>query len=45
ETDTLEKMSKRIEFDLHYMRTWSLLLDLRIIFLTLFKGFVGKNAY
>jgi len=27
------------------MRTWSLLLDLRIIFLTLFKGFVGKNAY
>jgi len=45
ETDTLEKMAKRIEFDLHYMRTWSLLLDLRIIFLTLFKGFVGKNAY
>ncbi|PKF61073.1 undecaprenyl-phosphate glucose phosphotransferase [Psychromonas sp. psych-6C06] len=45
ETDTLDKMEKRIEFDLEYIRNWSILLDLRIIFLTIFKGFVNKNAY
>ena len=45
ETDTLEKMEKRVEFDLQYIRDWSVLLDLKIIFLTLFKGFVNKNAY
>lgn len=45
ETDTLEKMEKRIEFDLHYINTWSLWLDIKIIFLTIFKGFVSKNAY
>jgi len=45
ETDTLEKMEKRVEYDLQYIRDWSILLDLKIIFLTLFKGFVNKNAY
>jgi putative colanic acid biosynthesis UDP-glucose lipid carrier transferase len=45
ETDTLEKMEKRVEFDLHYINNWSLWFDLRIIFLTIFKGFVDKNAY
>lgn len=45
ETDTLEKMEKRIEFDLEYIRQWSLLLDIKILFLTIFKGFVNKNAY
>ena len=45
ETDTLDKMSKRIEFDLHYIRNWSIVLDLRILFLTVFRGFVSKNAY
>jgi len=45
ETDTLEKMEKRIEFDLRYIQSWSLYLDLKIIFLTIFKGFVGKTAY
>jgi putative colanic acid biosynthesis UDP-glucose lipid carrier transferase len=34
ETDTLEKMKKRIEYDLNYLRSWSLLLDLKIIFKT-----------
>lgn len=45
ETDTLEKMQKRIDFDLYYIENWSLWFDLKIIFLTIFKGFVDKNAY
>ncbi|MEJ5894823.1 undecaprenyl-phosphate glucose phosphotransferase, partial [Klebsiella pneumoniae] len=36
ETDTLEKMEKRIEYDLLYIRGWSIWLDLKIIFLTIF---------
>ncbi|UJF23375.1 undecaprenyl-phosphate glucose phosphotransferase [Shewanella sp. OMA3-2] len=45
ETDTLDKMEKRIEFDLAYIRNWTLWWDVRIVFMTLFKGFVGKNVY
>lgn len=45
ETDTIEKMEKRVEHDLHYIKNWSLWLDIKIIFLTIFKGFVHKNAY
>lgn len=45
ETDTLDKMEKRIEFDLEYIRSWSILLDIKIIFMTVFKGFTNKNAY
>ncbi len=45
ETDTLEKMQKRVEFDFEYICNWSLLLDFKIILLTLYKGFFSKNAY
>ena len=45
ETDTLEKIQMRVKYDLEYIRHWSLILDLKIVFLTLFKGFVNKNAY
>lgn len=45
ETDTLDKMQKRVEFDLYYIENWSFWFDLRIIFLTIFKGFINKNAY
>jgi len=45
ETDTLDKMEGRVRYDLQYIQTWSLLLDLKIIFLTIFKGFNHKNAY
>jgi len=45
ETETIDKMEKRIEFDLDYLRNWSVFFDLKIVFLTIFKGFVGKNVY
>jgi putative colanic acid biosysnthesis UDP-glucose lipid carrier transferase len=45
ETDTVEKMQKRIDFDLDYIKNWSVFLDVKIIFLTVFKGFLNKNAY
>jgi putative colanic acid biosynthesis UDP-glucose lipid carrier transferase len=45
ETDTLDKMEGRIHYDLQYIQSWSLWLDLKIIFLTIFKGFTHKNAY
>jgi putative colanic acid biosynthesis UDP-glucose lipid carrier transferase len=45
ETDTLEKMRMRVRFDLAYMQNWSILLDLKIIFQTIFKGFTNPNAY
>jgi len=45
ETDTLEKMEKRVEYDLRYIKNWSFWFDIKIIFATVFKGFVDKNAY
>ena len=45
ETDTLEKMQKRVELDLFYIENRSIWFDLRIIFKTLLSGFAGKNAY
>ncbi|HEX2530301.1 MAG TPA: undecaprenyl-phosphate glucose phosphotransferase [Burkholderiaceae bacterium] len=45
ETDTVDKMAKRVQFDLHYIQHWSLWMDLQIIAWTAFKGWTGKNAY
>ena len=36
---------KRIEHDLYYIENWTLGLDMKILFLTVFKGFINKNAY
>jgi len=45
ETETLEKMEKRVEYDLDYLRRWSLWFDLKIILLTIFRGFKDSHAY
>lgn len=38
-------IDKRIEYDLYYIENWSLYLDIKILFLTLFRGFRNRNAY
>ncbi|WP_322630149.1 undecaprenyl-phosphate glucose phosphotransferase [Halothiobacillus sp.] len=45
ETDTLEKMQRRIEYDLYYIENWSLIFDFKIIVMTVFRGFAHENAY
>ncbi len=45
ETDTHEKIQKRVEHDLHYIDRWSVLFDLYIIALTPISMLTGKNAY
>mgnify|MGYP001131389257 CR=1 FL=1 len=45
ETDTPEKMARRVQYDLYYIDNWSLLFDIKILLLTPFLGFVNKNAY
>jgi len=38
-------IEKRIEYDLYYTENWSVMLDLKIMWLTLVKGFFDKHAY
>lgn len=45
QTDTLEKMEQRVEHDLVYIRNWSLLWDIQIIFMTVFAAGARRNAY
>jgi Undecaprenyl-phosphate glucose phosphotransferase len=43
-TDTIDKMQRRIDYDLYYLDNWSLLLDLKIVILTLFSKKSYENA-
>ncbi len=45
ETDTVEKMQKRVEYDLHYIANWSLVFDLQIMILTVISKHAYSNAY
>jgi putative colanic acid biosynthesis UDP-glucose lipid carrier transferase len=45
ETDTLDKMEGRIDHDLDYIRNWSIIMDIKIITLTVFKGFSGGHVH
>jgi putative colanic acid biosynthesis UDP-glucose lipid carrier transferase len=45
ETDTVDKMAQRVQFDLHYIQNWSLWMDVKIIVWTAFRGWTGNNAY
>ncbi len=45
ETDTLDKMLRRVEHDLFYIQNWSLLFDIEIVLRTVFGSAVRKNAY
>jgi putative colanic acid biosynthesis UDP-glucose lipid carrier transferase len=45
ETRTLDKMKRRIDFDLEYLRNWSLKLDLMIIMRTILIVLKDRNAY
>lgn len=44
ETDTDFKMEMRVKYDIEYIQNWSVFLDLKILFLTIFLGFFNKNA-
>ena len=45
ETDRVEKMQRRVEADLHYLRNWSFALDMRIVLATALRGWSHRNAY
>lgn len=45
ETDTLQKMQKRVDADLFYLSNWTIWFDIKILIQTIFVGFVNKNAY
>ncbi|MDY6813565.1 MAG: undecaprenyl-phosphate glucose phosphotransferase [Pseudomonadota bacterium] len=45
ETDSMDKMTRRVEHDLYYIQHWSILLDIKIFLMTLLRGFRHTNAY
>ncbi|WNV03054.1 undecaprenyl-phosphate glucose phosphotransferase [Candidatus Methylospira mobilis] len=45
ETDTLDKMQRRVDLDIYYIRHWSFWLDVKIVFWTAFRGWSGKHVY
>jgi len=45
ETEVVEKMEKRIEYDLEYVMNWSIWLDIKIVFQTVFVAFFNKDVY
>jgi Undecaprenyl-phosphate glucose phosphotransferase len=45
ETDTVEKIEKRVAHDLYYIENWSLWLDVKILVMTPISVLVGKNAF
>jgi putative colanic acid biosynthesis UDP-glucose lipid carrier transferase len=45
ETETVEKMQRRVEYDLDYLRNWSLRLDLNILVRTALLVWRDRNAY
>jgi putative colanic acid biosynthesis UDP-glucose lipid carrier transferase len=45
ETETIDKMQARVEYDLEYLRNWTLGLDLQIIARTVMLVFSDRNAY
>lgn len=44
-TTKVEKMESRVKFDLFYIHNWSFWFDIKIVAITMFKGFVSRNAY
>ena len=45
ETETLDKMKRRIDYDLEYLKNWSLSLDIQILLKTAFVFLRDQNAY
>ncbi|SAL82558.1 sugar transferase [Caballeronia arvi] len=45
ETDSVDKMQRRVEHDLYYLSNWSFALDMRIVLATIARGLVHRNAY
>ncbi|KVZ76993.1 undecaprenyl-phosphate glucose phosphotransferase [Burkholderia ubonensis] len=45
ETERVEKMRRRVEADLYYLRNWSFALDMRIVMATVLRGWTHSNAY